>query len=89
MRASHSSPVLTACTLASTWPNLALAVKRLHDRGRSGWFCLVGVIPFVNIWLTIDLLFLRGTEGPNRFGEDPLGVRDDAARPDDPRRSES
>lgn len=29
--------------LIALWPNLALGVKRLHDRGRSGWFC----VPFL------------------------------------------
>ena len=54
------------------WPGLALAVKRCHDRGRSGWFLLLQFIPLVNIWVVIEILFLKGTTGPNRFGPDPL-----------------
>jgi len=53
----------------SLWPALALAVKRLHDRNRSAWFLL---IPIANIWFMVEVLFLRGTVGPNRFGEDPV-----------------
>ena len=49
-------------------------VKRWHDRDKSGWFVLVNFIPFIGtIWALVELGFLRGTMGPNRFGPDPLG----------------
>ena len=58
------------------WPGLALSVKRLHDRNRSGWFLATMLIPLANIvfaiWILIEVWFLRGTVGPNRFGDDPL-----------------
>ena len=47
---------------------LAVAVKRCHDRDRSGWFTLVGIVPLLNLWYWIELLFLPGTPGGNRFG---------------------
>jgi uncharacterized membrane protein YhaH (DUF805 family) len=52
---------------------LSAYVKRLHDRGRSGWFVLLALIPLVQIWILIEVAFLRGTDGPNDFGPDPLG----------------
>ena len=53
--------------------NVNLIVKRLHDRDHSGWFYLISLIPLIGgIWLLIELGFLPGTEGANRFGEDPL-----------------
>jgi uncharacterized membrane protein YhaH (DUF805 family) len=56
------------------WISLAVMVKRCHDRDRSGWFIFISLIPFIGvIWLLIELGFLRGTAGPNRFGPDPLG----------------
>ena len=62
--------------IASIWPSLALVVKRLHDRNRSGWFVATLLIPFANIvfmiWILIEVWFLRGTIGPNRFGDDPV-----------------
>ncbi|OFX10342.1 MAG: hypothetical protein A2516_05360 [Alphaproteobacteria bacterium RIFOXYD12_FULL_60_8] len=54
------------------WPSIAISVKRCHDRGRSGWFMLVSAIPLVNFWYLVEMLFLRGTVGDNRFGPDPL-----------------
>jgi uncharacterized membrane protein YhaH (DUF805 family) len=52
-------------------PGLAVAVRRLHDLGKSGWMMLIGLIPFVGgIWLLI-LLATDGQTGGNRFGPDP------------------
>lgn len=59
--------------LLLVWPAVATNVKRAHDRGRSGWFVLLGVVPVITIWPAIELGFLRGDVGPNRFGPDPLG----------------
>ena len=52
--------------------SLMLAVKRVHDRDRSGWFLLLALLPLLNIWVFIEVGFLPGTPGPNRFGPDPL-----------------
>ncbi|MDR2883827.1 MAG: DUF805 domain-containing protein [Deferribacteraceae bacterium] len=49
-------------------------IKRLHDRNRSAWFMLVYMIPIVNLWIAIEVGFLRGTRGDNRYGSDPLAV---------------
>ncbi len=57
--------------LAALYPWIAVGVKRCHDRNRTGWFLLIGLIPLVSIWLVVELGFLRGTVGPNRFGPDP------------------
>jgi uncharacterized membrane protein YhaH (DUF805 family) len=51
------------------WPSLALMAKRWHDRDKSGWWVLIGAIPFVGqIWAFIETAFLPGAEGPNRYG---------------------
>ncbi len=40
---------------------LAVTVKRCKDRGRSGWYALLTLIPFVGlIWLVVDLGLQRG-----------------------------
>ena len=53
----------------SLWTSLALNFKRIHDRGRSAWFLLIALIPLIGaLWLLIELGFLRGTVGENRFG---------------------
>jgi uncharacterized membrane protein YhaH (DUF805 family) len=58
----------------STWMGLALGVKRCHDRDRSGAFMALGLVPLVSFWLLIELGFLDGTPGPNRYGPSPKGL---------------
>jgi uncharacterized membrane protein YhaH (DUF805 family) len=51
------------------WPSIALTVKRWHDRDRSGWWILIGLIPvFGTIWAFIVNGFIPGTKGANRYG---------------------
>jgi uncharacterized membrane protein YhaH (DUF805 family) len=57
-------------SLVTMWSTIVLAFKRCHDRDMSGWMML---IPFYNMWVSIQMAFLPGTPGPNRFGPDPLG----------------
>lgn len=58
--------------LALVWPALAVSAKRWHDRNKSAWWILIGLIPIVgNIWALVENGILRGTVGPNRFGGDP------------------
>lgn len=63
--------LIAAYGLATMVPFLALQVKRLHDRGKSGWFTLLGFIPFVSIWLAIELFLLSSEEGENKYGPEP------------------
>jgi len=58
---------------AIIWPSLAMQVKRWHDRNKSGWWILITLVPLIGpIWSLIEVGFLRGTVGPNRYGPDPL-----------------
>ena len=60
-------------TLLMIWPSICLYAKRWHDRDKSGWWSLIIFVPIIgSIWFLVELGFLRGTEGPNRFGPDPL-----------------
>jgi uncharacterized membrane protein YhaH (DUF805 family) len=59
--------------LVFLWPTLAIYAKRWHDRGKSGWWMLIILIPLIGpIWTLVELGFLRGTEGQNQYGPDPL-----------------
>ena len=55
------------------WPSLAITAKRWHDRDKSAWWILIGFIPIIGaLWSLIELGFLKGTDGENRFGPEPL-----------------
>ena len=64
------------------WCSLAVGAKRCHDRGRSGWFQLISLIPAIGpLWLFFDLGLFKGTDGENRFGPDPLGTAEENPEP--------
>ncbi len=52
-------------------PSLAVAVRRLHDVGKSGWMLLVALIPLIGaIWLLI--LFCKDSQiEENKWGANP------------------
>ena len=58
--------------LAILIPGLAVAIRRLHDSDKSGWFFLVNFIPGIGGLIFLILMILPGTQGDNRFGPDPL-----------------
>lgn len=45
-----------------------LMIQRLHDLNKTGWMCLLMLVPFANIYLLVILIFFKGTEGRNNFG---------------------
>jgi uncharacterized membrane protein YhaH (DUF805 family) len=55
-------------------PYLAVAVRRLHDSDRSGWWLLVSLIPLLGGLVLLIFFIMGGTRGPNRFGPDPVEV---------------
>jgi uncharacterized membrane protein YhaH (DUF805 family) len=59
--------------LAVLIPNIAVGVRRLHDLDRSGWWLLISFIPLVGAIILIIWFCSKGTDGPNRFGQDRLG----------------
>jgi uncharacterized membrane protein YhaH (DUF805 family) len=64
--------LLVIFILAVLWPHIAMLVKRAHDRDWSWAFILLFLVPIVSLWPMIELYFLRGTIGNNRFGADPV-----------------
>jgi uncharacterized membrane protein YhaH (DUF805 family) len=65
----------TVVNLLLLWPTIAVAAKRWHDRDKSAWWLLIVLLPLLGlIWALVELGGLRGTPGPNRFGDVP---RDD------------
>ncbi len=55
--------------LAVLIPAIIVYIKRFHDRDKSGWWVLIGLVPLIGqLWLLIECGFLAGTPGPNRFG---------------------
>jgi uncharacterized membrane protein YhaH (DUF805 family) len=56
-------------------PAIAVAVRRLHDLGWSGWWYLTQLIPIVGGLAALAIVIgfmMRGNDGPNKYGLDPL-----------------
>ena len=66
-----SYPVLGILALICWLAHINLAIKRCHDRGYSGWFLLLGIVPVFQFWPMVELFFLAGENGENRFGSEP------------------
>ena len=57
--------------IATLTPALAVSVRRLHDTGKNGKWCLIVLVPLLGIiWLLI-LLARPGYPGENIYGPDP------------------
>ena len=60
--------------LAVLIPGLAVAVRRLHDVGKSGWMLLISLIPIVGaIWLLV-LVVTNSKPGENKYGPNPKEI---------------
>ena len=54
--------------LAVILPGIAVAVRRLHDIGKSGGWLFIALIPLIGgIWLLV-LMCTEGTPGENEYG---------------------
>jgi uncharacterized membrane protein YhaH (DUF805 family) len=51
--------------------SVILAVQRLHDLDKTGWLYLLILVPLVNIIFGLYMLFARGTDSANRYGNPP------------------
>ena len=56
--------------LALLLPSLAVGSRRLHDMGKSGWFQLIWLIPFIG-WAILIYWLVQPSAGPNEYGEGP------------------
>ena len=53
-------------------PNLAVAVRRLHDTGRTGWWLLIGLVPLIG-WIVLLYFLVLDSENDNAYGPYPKG----------------
>lgn len=61
-------------SLAVLIPSLAVAVRRLHDTGKSGWWVLIAIVPLIGWIVLLVFMVLPGDRGDNAHGPDPKMV---------------
>ena len=64
----------TIASLALLLPGLSVAIRRLHDIGKSGWWLLIGLIPLVGAILLIVWYASDSKPGDNQYGPNPKEV---------------
>ena len=62
--------LMAAAYLALIIPSIAVAIRRLHDTDKSGWWLLIAFIPFGGLVLLV-FYAMEGTNGPNGHGVGP------------------
>ena len=58
-------------SLAVLIPSLAVAVRRLHDTGRTGWWLLIGLIPLIGLIVLLIFFVQDSKPGDNEYGPNP------------------
>jgi len=64
----YQPPVTSFASLVLVAPSFAVASRRLHDIGQSGWLAIACVIPLV----ALVIGFPEGKKGANQHGPNPL-----------------
>jgi uncharacterized membrane protein YhaH (DUF805 family) len=69
---SALAAVQFAVYIACLIPGLAAGARRLHDTNHTGWWQVIDLVPIIGFLVLVYLLVQSGTDGPNKYGEDPV-----------------
>lgn len=58
-------------SLAVLLPGLGVAVRRLHDTGRSGWWLLIALVPLIGAIVLLVFLVSDSQPDTNQYGPNP------------------
>lgn len=58
-------------SLAVLLPGLGVAVRRLHDTGRSGWWLLISLVPLIGAIVLLVFLVSDSQPDTNQYGPNP------------------
>lgn len=68
----RQAPLAIASAVVALIAVAALAVARLHDRSRSGWWLAAVLVPVLGaLWLAWELALRRGSPHGNAWGPGP------------------
>lgn len=70
-----ASVFTTLYGLAVLIPGLAVAVRRLHDTNKSGWWLLISLIPLIGAIVLIVFMVLDSQSGDNKYGPNPKEIK--------------
>ncbi len=70
----HFTWISTIYSLAVLVPSIAVTVRRLHDIGKSGWWWLIVLVPFVGFIVLLVFAVMDSQPGSNQYGANPKGA---------------
>lgn len=72
-------PFYLILVLGTFIPGLAVSVRRLHDSGKSGWWYLINLIPYIGAFVFLIFAVMDSEPGENKWGENPKGIGNNRA----------
>ena len=68
-------PILSGIySLGVLIPGIAVSARRMHDIGKSGWWLLIGFVPFIGVIVLIIFFVMDSNPGDNQYGPNPKGA---------------
>ena len=66
------TPIISAIVgLGLFLPGLSVAIRRLHDTNRTGWWVLIALIPLIGFIVLLVFYLQEGDAGDNQYGPPP------------------
>jgi uncharacterized membrane protein YhaH (DUF805 family) len=63
-----SSIISLLLALGLLLPNISVAIRRLHDTDRTGWWILIGLIPIIGFIVLLIFYLQKSDPGDNKYG---------------------
>tara|TARA_B100001778_G_C18269241_1_gene485820 strand:+ start:194 stop:568 length:375 start_codon:yes stop_codon:yes gene_type:complete len=63
--------ILVIFIFAHFIPSLAVTIRRLHDTGKSGWYLLLQLIPYIGALIIFIFTVIEGDKNENKWGPNP------------------
>lgn len=60
--------IFAIMSIAFLLPSLAISIRRLHDINKSGWYLLLGFVPYIGSFILLYFFIKEGTNGENDYG---------------------
>jgi len=67
--------VVAILAVILTVVDLGVTVRRLHDTGRSGWWILIRLVPYIGGLVIFIFMVMDSEPGQNKYGPSPKGIR--------------
>lgn len=73
LQGDNYGPVQSIFLLVILVPSLAVAARRLHDLGKSGWWMLITFIPIIGSIIFLIWMATKSSDLPNKYDIAPVG----------------